>query len=1336
MKARLLIYFLLFQGIALGQSLFKFEHLTVNEGLSHSDAMAVVQDDEGFIWVGTNKGLDRYDGYTLKNYRLPYRNVNGQYTNRVLGLHLSSDKTLWVVAETQGIFFYDPKVDDFKNLADFARDKKEEETLRQIVARSLTTTADGTIYVGTSTQGLYIIKRDQSQKITSLKNIAFPYLGTNALIFALAPDANQRVWVGTVGAGLYYLDEKENPRPYLPWKEAKIIRAILLSQDKQLWVASEEEVIKINSLDSYQKLDQHFNYITSLLEDSYHRLWIGSRTGLFLLSDLKTEGFKIQGKLQHFTPGDPEGLNYHLIHYLVEDSFKNLWIAASAGGLNKVNLIPKPFYKLTKKKGGLPNDYTNTLCQDKEDNVLWIGTRSGFARYDVQTGQIKTFLDQTNLKDAPAVDVTSIYDPGRGTLWIATRVHGIYLLNKKTLSLRRLPEIPGQKEWKQSEPISMATDPEGRIWVACFYDGLHLFSPEGQILKSFSKAAGTFPSSKLTFLLPDQDGMYLSTRDHGLVLLDFKDARIKTRYAFHPKGLKTDYIWPLLRSKKGDLWIGTIGGGLHRLDPKTKQIERLEEIIPEADVESLQEDEQGNIWIGGNGLYRFDPKTRTYLHFDVADGLQSNSFKVASAAKGKDGRLYFGGIQGVSYFIPENVSTNPHPPKMQITQVRILNYAYSPDQKNNPRALLSGPFTEEIVIKNFENDFSIEFVGLNYSNPGKQHYEYMLEGFHKNWIALPPGQRVMGFSNLPAGSYTFLVKADNGDGVWTDAPARLKLRILPPWYRTWWAYLIYGILASSLLLWYKIVSRRQRELKNKIALEQVAKEKEKELAELKVNFFTNVSHELRTPLTLIMSPAEYLMKNAPTGTEAREKAELLYKQANKLLVLVNQLMNFRKVESGHVELALQTLDLLPLITEVYLLFKIKADEQNIHYDLNLPSTPVYIDFDPEKMEIVLSNLLSNAFKFTAEGGKIEVSGQIDQEQSTFQLSISDNGIGIHEEEVEHIFEPFYQAYKQNTVKTTGTGIGLSLVHEFVKRQGGHIMVKSSLGQGTRFTIDLPLSLQTPSIEKESSPAISSPILEPDVNLDQKLLIVEDNEDLRNYLVSLFHSHFETHSAANGKEGMDKALQILPDIILSDVMMPVMNGLEFCERIKNNPKTAHIPLILLTARAATLHELEGLESGADDYIVKPFNPKVLHTKILSLISNRKKAQEFFHKQLIASPSETVIPDADRIFLQTAMQIIEENLTNEQFNVQSLVRESGMSQSAFYRRLKNLTGQSVIEFIKDVRLKRAAQLLSTKQYRVSEVAMMVGMEDLKNFRSSFQKLYGVTPSEFGKNIESKM
>jgi signal transduction histidine kinase/ligand-binding sensor domain-containing protein/DNA-binding response OmpR family regulator len=1340
---------------ALSQNAFKFEHITVNEGLAHSDAMAVLSDHNGFVWVGTNKGIDRYDGYEIKNYTLPNPNNNVQFTNRILNLHPGKNGSFWVVPEALGVYYFHQESDSFKSLSEKATDPNDAKLLHSLIARSICQTPDGDLIIGTSLQGVFCVSFNKNGSISKIQKLSLTSGNSNALIFSIMAEKNGKIWIGTVGDGLWTAEKNGNvytAKPFQAFPD-KIIRGIIQTQESGILVASESTIVKINKVSDKYSLNyipREFPNITTLFEDSYRRVWVGSRNGLFLIDNIHS------ASIEHFIPDskDPFSINYHLIHQITQDKFNNLWIAASAGGLNKVNLVPKPFFNLHKQTGGLPNDYTNAICMDKDEDVVWIGTRNGFSRFEINTKKTRSFLEVKNLQTTPNVDVSSLYDDGNGTLWITTRTHGIYLLNKKTFSLKKLNETPGQKEWKYAEPISVCSDSNGLIWVACFYDGIRIFDQLGNFKYSFTKENSILPSAKLTFLVQDKEreAIWLSTRDNGVLRLKLVNDQLvlDKQFSFKPNGLKTNYIWQLTKANDGGIWVGTIGGGLNKILNDDKTVERYHQWLPETDVESIQEDSEGMLWIGGNGIFKFDPIQKTYIHFDVADGLQSNSFKVASTAKDRSGNLYFGGINGVTYFNPLKVSTNPHPPVMQITQVRKLTYALSPDGKTLPGSIIAGPFSEksEIQIKDSENDFSVEFVGLNFINPGKQHYEYKLDGYHENWVQLPQGQRMMTFSGLPAGKYTFSVKADNGDGIWAEKPATLRFVILPPWYKTWWAYTVYGLLITAAAYWYKTTRNRQRELKNKIALEQMEKVKHQELADLKMNFFTNISHELRTPLTLIMSPSADLIREVEPHSEAKQKAELIHNQAGKLLDLVNQLMDFRKVESGNMTLNLQTANIIPFINEIFYIFKIKADEQGINYSIKTPDAAIIMNFDPEKLEIVLINLLSNAFKYTERGGSVEVEvktiGSLNQlainsngklQTNFLRIDIKDSGSGIHEDEIEQIFEPFYQALKSRNKKAVGTGIGLSLVKEFITKHKGEVEVSSVVNEGSMFSLKLPFerieTAYSEIVNRNTEPLDSKTVfVHNTLTNESKILIVEDNNELREYLVSLFHHHYETHAATNGKEALSLLSQIMPDVILSDVMMPEINGLELCEKVKTNPKTAHIPVILLTARAAAVNELEGLESGADDYIVKPFNPQLLLTKVQSTLENRKKAQEYFHKQILVEPSKAIIPDADKVFIETTMKIIEDNLTNEQFNVQVLVKESNMSQSAFYRKLKVLTGQSVIEFIKDVRLKRAAQLLATKQYRVAEVASMVGMEDLKNFRNSFQKLYGVSPSEYGK------
>lgn len=1335
---------------ALAQGNFRFEHITVNEGLAHSDAVAVLQDKSGFIWIGTNNGIDRYDGYELKNYLLPNSNFNGLYNNRILSLHLAEDGGIWAIADEQGVYFYEPESDRFRSLAELSPDKDTQTLLRKISARAVLDITPDRLCVATRSHGLLILSFSPEKKITGVRQIPFLKDGSNVTVFRLEKDTTGNLWVGTLGLGLWYLGKDRDTLVRLhQWPHANV-RALLFRPNHTLWVASENSVGRMHTVSSgIQWLKNSFASINCIYEDSFKQFWIGTNFGLHLIRDIRAEGDDLltyHNQVFSVDSDNPFAINSNRVHQVFEDSFNNLWFAASAGGLNKVNLLAKPFGVINRMNNHeLPDDYINTLWNEKE--VLWIGTRNGFSRYDKGTRTFRNFLNNTVSASTTHISVSSIYDAGDGNLWVASRENGIYLLDKKSLSLRRLADVPGERPWAQIEPLCIREDGQGQIWIATFYAGIYVFDKTGRFIRTLNTGNSALPSDNITSLLYDraEKVMWISTRNAGVCKLRPDDLQLLNHFFFNPESresMKVNYAWPLHKDRKGNIWAGTLGGGLHLIHKVNGKevITRYDQWLPESNVETILEADSGELWIGGRGLYRFDPEKKTYLHFDVADGLQSNSFKIGAAAKDTDGALYFGGINGISYFNPSQISLNPYPPKMQITRVRIVNYELS---EENPRAILSGPFSsaDQITLKDSENDFTIEFVGLNFHNPRKQRYAYKLEGYHENWIPLLPGQRIAAFASLPAGDYTFMVRADNGDGVWAEEPATLKLSILPPWYKTWWAYTLYVLIAVAALTWYRNVRARQRELRQKITLEQMEKQKEKELSDMKLSFFTNVSHELRTPLTLIINPAEDLMQAVEPQTEARQKAELVHKQANKLLSLVNQLMDLRKIESGNMKVQLQNADIIAFIREIFLIFKIKADELNIRYTLDVFSGEAAVSFDPAKLEIILTNLLSNAFKYTPEGGKVELS-VMRPDAEHLLIRVADSGAGIRPEDLKHIFEPFYQVVRKDRPKTPGTGIGLSLVRELVQVLDGTIEVQSEAGSGSVFEVKLPYNPASSDTvllpESASPPPPEVPPAEPvDETLSENhLLIVEDNADLRAYLGGIFGRHLRVTTANDGREGLEKALETLPDIILSDVMMPEMNGLELCEKIKGNPKTAHIPVVLITARAAAVHELEGLESGADDYIVKPFNPRILFSKIQSLLLNRRKLREYFQRQILMEPTTSGIPDTDREFIRNAMEIVENNLTNKQFGVQSLVSESGMSQSAYYRKLKNITGQSVVEFIRDVRLKRAAQLLVTGRFRVTEVMDMVGIEDYKYFRSAFQKLYSVSPSEYAKNHEKSV
>ncbi|MBC8151927.1 MAG: response regulator [Bacteroidetes bacterium] len=1383
---------------------FRFEHITVNEGLTHSDAMCVAQDKQGFIWIGTNKGVDRYDGYGLKHYKLPVNRLTGSPSNRIRTLHVSGDGHRWAGVESAGLYWYDPNQDRFVSILQDSAARAYRPLIRLLATtniNAITSDRTGTVWIGTEQYGVFALRTDQQGNLTSLNRIRVatpPAAGkplTDCLVTKLAIDRQGTVWIGTLNEGLWTVDTSPATRQRGLFRAAKVaslptstIRALHLDRHGDLWIGTDNQVFWVSArgLTKRQPFDarpvgRNFAGIQCLLQDSFNRLWVGTYSGMLLLNAGPVTDSTPPVNRQNvrtFLPldTDPFSINSVRIHDILEDRFHNLWFATSAGGLNQLKLQLKPFGQLRRQLSGqtmLADNYINAIYKDEKTNQLWIGTRNGVARYDLTRQTYQTYLNQVVAGDVNGVDVAAIHQTTGGSLWIGTRSNGLFVLdNPQKGTLRKLPDLPAGLPWSAVSIESITEDAFGTVWVATFNTGLHRFTAQGKYLKTYSLQTGTLPTSSLTTLLYDraQAVLWVSTRDAGLLKLRVSpdSLTLLKQFAYepaNPNSLQVNYTWPLQKDRQGNLWIGTIGGGLYRLSTNgsgQERIERYMKWVPETDIESLLIDEAGNLWIGGPGLYKFNPATKRLLHYDVADGLQSNAFKVGAAHQAADGTMYFGGTNGITYFQPGTIQSNPYPPLVQLTGLRIFNQSVAIGDTINGRVLLTKPFTEPqtLRIQASENDFSIEFVGLNYVNPQKHQYAYQLVGYNDDWVQSAPGQRTASFANLPPGDYTFRVKGCNGDGVWSRTPATLQLTVLPPWWKTWWAYLLYITAGIGALFVYHRVEVTQQRLKNTLALEKFKAEKEKEVTELKLRFFTNVSHELRTPLTLMLGPMAELVSAPGRLQDVKGKAVLVYQQTRKLLDLVNQLMEFRRVESGHIALRARQGDVLRFLTEIFLIFKLKAEECRLDYAMEAPTEPTLLYFDRSKLEIILTNLLSNAFKYTPTGGKIRVlvsavgsahsparflNGAL--QTNYLQITVRDWGVGMNADEIDRIFDPYYQASHTETLQIRGTGIGLSLVKQFVEAHSGEILVKSEPGAGTTFTLRLPFGQAhlSPTDIREETPATDElPLVAESTETDAlpipggyspasysaRILLVEDNDELRHYVQQLLTPMFEVFAAVDGVEGWEKTLNLLPDVVVSDVMMPRSDGLELCRRIKQHPKTMHIPVILLTAHVAALYELEGLETGADEYLTKPFNPRILHAKIAAMLHGRFQLKEYYQRQILLQPTETVIPDEEKKLLEKAMHIVETSLNDPDFNVQGLVRKMGMSQSAFYRQIKKISGQSVVEFIRDIRMKRAAQLLATGHLRVSEVAMMIGVEDIKHFRKTFQSVYNISPSDYAR------
>jgi signal transduction histidine kinase/ligand-binding sensor domain-containing protein/DNA-binding response OmpR family regulator len=1397
---QLLLYLVLLGGLVAwparaqntAPSEFRFEHLTVDQGLSHSDAMAVTQDKSGFIWVGTNRGLDRYDGYALKQYMLPITR-QGIAGNRIGALYAAPGGRMWVGAERAGLSFYDEATDRLLPLAPGRIPASSRPLLQQLAVATvtaLTSDQQGRLWVGTQQQGVLMLTFDTNDQLVNLSQVPLP-AGSSAEpynVSSLAADAEDNVWVGTYNRGLCLVRTDAATLVAEATPVTGRVRALHLDHRGDLWIGTDQQVLWVSAANrrAVRQLTAHpqplaYPTLQSLLLDSFGRLWVGTIYGLYVWEAGTATGAAPPLRagaptLLLPTDGEPHSIGAERVHQIFEDRTQVMWLCASAGGLNKVDLHQKPFGQLRQQLTGqtrLPNNYINAVYKEEATNTLWLGSRNGVAAYDLTHHTYRNYLNQSEAGVTLGVDVSAICQTRAGTLWFGTRGRGLVRLTRQGghEELMTIAELPNGQNLHAASIERMVEDRYGTLWVATFDQGLLRFSAEGKLLSSYQAGPQGLPSSHFTFLLldPRRDVLWASTSDAGLLKLRVipDSVQLLRQFGYVPgaaSGLRVNYVWPLVLDRQGTLWIGTIGGGLHQLTTDAQGHETVRsyrQYLPESDVESLLTDNVGNLWIGGTGLYRFIPRTRQYLRYDVADGLQSNAFKIGAAARGADGTLYFGGINGVSYFQPSAIQPNPYAPVVQLTGLRIANQPVAVGQLFGGRVLLARPLSvpQTVTIKPWENDFSVEFVGLNYANPQKNQYAYRLDGYNQDWVYPAPGQRTASFANLPPGQYTLHVKASNGEGGWSTRPATMQFDVLAPWYKTSWAYLLYALALGGSIMLYRRFEMSQQELQNKLVLEQFQTEKEKELTNLKLGFFTNVSHELRTPLTLILGPMEEIMRGPGTVANLAGKVELMHRQARKLLELVNQLLDFRKVETGNVPLRATYGDAVSFLGEQYGSFQHKAQERGITYQLDVPTEPVRLYFDRGKLEIILTNLLANAFKYTRDKGRVELTATVSGSASSpavysgeqltgnyLKITVSDTGVGISPHELDRIFDPYYQASHTDTLRMGGTGIGLSLAQQFAQRHCGQLTVASLQGTGTSFELRLPFGQQhlrpediqeEPGIDPITSKSelltedeIIIPPTPPAPTGPPRLLVVEDNDEVRQYLTQLFEADYTVLTAEDGLAGWTTALAQLPDLIISDVMMPHSDGLELCQRLKQHPKTSHIPVLLLTARTAETHELEGLGMGADDYVSKPFNPTLLHAKADALLRNRRKLHEFYQRHILLQPTEIVVADADREFLEQAMNTVEQHLGDTEFSVQVLAREMAMSQSVFYRRIKSITGQTAVEFIRDVRLKRAAQLLTQSTMRVSEIAFEVGIEDAKYFRKAFQKLYNLTPSEYAK------
>jgi signal transduction histidine kinase/DNA-binding response OmpR family regulator len=947
--------------------------------------------------------------------------------------------------------------------------------------------------------------------------------------------------------------------------------------------------------------------------------------------------------------------------------------------------------------------------------------------------------------------------------------------------------------------MSIAEDQSGRLWIGTYYGGLNKFEKQSESFTNYKNIPddpNSIGSNTISWFFLDRSGTFwIGTYSGGLFSLEpNEDKFLHYNFSNDPKKIFPSNITSLYEDNSKILWFGTGGQGLfkfNRANGKTK-IYTIEDGSPSNYIAGILEDNSGNLWLSSDkGLSKFNPTTEYFRHYDVEDGLQGNEFEESAYCKSLTGELIFGGKNGFNIFYPDSIKDNTHIPPVFITDFYLFNKPVQIGYDSlSDRIILSKSLieSEEIELNFDDKVFSFEFAALDFHAPNKNKYAYIMEGFDKDWTYIDANYRLVTYTNLDPGEYTFRVRGSNNDGIWNEAGTSIKIIILPPWWQTNWAYLIYILLIGSIIYFTWKAQLKRIRTKHEYEMSRFEAQKLHEVDELKSRFFTNISHEFRTPLTLILGPVKTMIEKLNEG-KMKDDLGMVHRNANKLLELVNQLLDISKLESGNMKLQTIPLNMIPLLKALVLSFTSYAERKRITLKFNSFEDELIVYIDKDKIEKIITNILSNAFKFTPDGGRIEVNVSLPKPKTPpkegtstsslsppgrgteevghktetpirfVEISISDTGVGIPKEKISKIFDRFYQVDGSHTREQEGTGIGLSLTKELVELHKGKIEVKSEEGKGTTFTVSIPLGkehLDSEEIieiekkyEKEKAAAEYGEDFEKknehkvDIEFFGKesfplLLIVEDNLDVRNYIKDNLKREYRILEAVDGEDGWNKSVESAeggPDLIVSDVMMPRMDGFKFCEKLKTDERTSHIPLILLTAKAAKEDKLEGYETGADEYIMKPFEPDELRARIKNLIEQRKRLHEHFRRKGMFDTETSNITSIDKKFLQKIYDVITQHISDSSFGVEALADSIAVSRSVLHKKLVSLTGEPPVELIRRIRLNRAVELIEKKFGNLSEIALEVGFTNPAYFSDCFRKHFGVSPSQYErKNVKN--
>ena len=1318
---------------------YQFKHLEVSDGLSNNSVNTICKDRDGFMWFGTTTGLNRYDGYTFKIYQHAENDPGSLPDNYITDIVEMPDGRFWVNTG-RGYVLFDKEQDCFiTDVTGFMKNLESGGVPEQVFVDR-----EGNTCLSVAGEGCYRYKEGGKRLFFSYVEHSLPEHGVTQI--AECSDGllliyNTGLLVCLDRATLAIKWKSDEIKKYIP--AGKTIEfSLFVDRDNCIWAYSLMGIWAYDCGTKSWRTDLTAIWssrpdviIHAVAQDIEGRIWVGKDyDGIDVLE-------KETGKVTSLVAHDDNGrsLPHNTIYDLYADRDGIMWVGTYKKG---VSYYSESIFKFNMYEWG-----DITCIEQADENRLWLGTNDhGILLWNRSTGKAEPFWrDAEGQLPNPVVSMLKSKD---GKLWVGTFNGGLYCMNGS--QIRSYKEGVGNA-LASNNVWALVEDDKGRIWIASLGGGLQCLEPVSGTFETYTSSNSALLENNVTSLCwVDNNTLFFGTANQGVGMMDMRTREIKKIQGQSGNvKLSNDAVNHVYKDSRGLVWIAT-REGLNVYDTRRHVFLGLS-FVAEAKgnfIAAITEDQERNMWVStsrkvirvtvasdGKGSYLFDSRA-----YNSEDGLQNCDFNQRSIKTLHNGIIAIGGLYGVNVFAPDHICYNKMLPNVMFTGLSLFDEAVKVGQSYGGRVLIEKELNdvENVEFDYKQNIFSVSFASDNYNLPEKTQYMYKLEGFNNDWLTLPLGVHNVTFTNLAPGKYVLRVKAINSDGYVGIKEATLGIVVNPPFWMSWWAYLLYtvGLVIVLFLARYRML-KRERE---KFHLQQIENEvaKNEEINNMKFRFFTNVSHELRTPLTLIISPLEGMLKETTDELQST-RLQLMYRNAQRLLHLVNQLLDFRKGEMSTHQLSLSEGDIISYVHSVCNSFLLMADKKHIQFSFFSGIDTFSMAFDADKVGKIVMNLLSNAFKFTPEGGRVTV--MIEHVAGTpdiLEIKIADTGIGISDVDKEHIFERFYQAGHKGVEETTGNGIGLSLVRDFVTLHEGEVKVFDNIGMGSVFVIQFPVKHVETQVQLPEETGMSAGD-EEDKEMKEEareeterknfplLLIVDDNEDFRIFMRYSLELQYRVKLAVNGKEAWEMMQEELPDLVISDVMMPQMDGNELCRLIKQDKRTAHIPVILLTARQNTEAKLEGLQTGADDYVTKPFNMTILVLRIRKLIE-LSRYHRVTQGMIDPAPSEIVITSLDEKLIEKAIKYVEDNMSRTELSVEELSRELGMSRVHLYKKLLQITGKTPIEFIRVIRLKRAAQLLRESQLHVSEVAFEVGFNNPKYFSRYFKDEFGVLPSVY--------